>query len=170
MPTFQMHCLNYAERYVILIPFGARFIGCMRVTLMRALLASCFSMAAFPHGASAQTAADAQPVAGAQAACRISGSAPLDPRCVPTPMSIAQARAKAEALVAVGRPGVKVCRALVVGIAVRDWIRGEVIEVRADRIGVRIADPGRQPHVVDDKPLVKGATVWSDATEWTPCI
>jgi hypothetical protein len=89
---------------------------------------------------------------------------------MPTPMMIARARAKTEALLAVGKPGVIVCRALRVGIAVRDWIRGEVIEVNADRISVRIDDPGQQPHVVDERPLVKGMTIWSSATEWTPCI
>ena len=88
----------------------------------------------------------------------------------PTPMMIARARAKTEALAAVGKPGVKVCRALLVGIAVRDWIRGEVTAVDADRISVRIDDPGRQPHVVDNQPLVKGMTIRSAASEWTPCL
>jgi len=88
---------------------------------------------------------------------------------MPTQMMIARARAKTESVLAVGRPGVKVCRAQLVGIAVRDWIRGEVIEVDADRISVRIDDPGQQPHVMDDRPLVKGMTIWSAATEWTPC-
>lgn len=89
---------------------------------------------------------------------------------MPTRMMIARARAKTEALAAVGRPGVKVCRALLVGIAVRDWIRGEVTAVDADRIEVRIDDPGRQPHMVGGRPLVKGMTIWSEAVEWTPCL
>jgi hypothetical protein len=89
---------------------------------------------------------------------------------VPTPMMIARSRAKAEALLAVGKPGVKVCHALRVGIAVRDWIRGEVMEVNVDRIRVRIDDPGRQPHAIDERPLVKGMTIWSAASEWTPCL
>ena len=88
----------------------------------------------------------------------------------PTPAMIARARAKTETLAAVAKPGVKVCRALVVGIAVRDWIRGEVIAVHADRIEVRIDDPGRQPHEIDGKPLAKGMTHWFDASAWTPCI
>jgi hypothetical protein len=89
---------------------------------------------------------------------------------VPTPMMIARARAKTETLAAVGKPGIKVCRALLVGIAVRDWIRGEVTAVDADRIQVRIDDPGRQPHMVDERPLVKGMSIRSAATEWTPCL
>ncbi len=88
----------------------------------------------------------------------------------PTPMMIARARAKTEVLAAVGKPGVKVCRALLVGIAVRDWIRGEVMALDADRISVRIDDPGRQPHVIGDRPLVKGMILWSAAAEWTPCL
>ena len=89
---------------------------------------------------------------------------------MPTPMMIARARAKTETLIAVAKPGVKVCRALPVGIAVRDWIRGEVTAVDAARIEVRIDDPGQQPHVIDARPLVKGMLFWSDAGEWTPCI
>ncbi len=88
---------------------------------------------------------------------------------LPTPKMVARARAKTEALAAVGKPGVKVCRALLVGIAVRDWIRGEVTAVEADRIAVRIDDAGRQPHVIDNQPLVKGMTIRSAAEEWTPC-
>lgn len=89
---------------------------------------------------------------------------------VPTPMMIARARAKTEALAAVAKRGVKVCRALLVGIAVHDWIHGEVTAVDADRIEVRIDDPGRQPHVVGERQLVKGMSIWSAATDWTPCL
>ena len=88
----------------------------------------------------------------------------------PTPMMIAQARAKTEARAAVARAGVKVCRALLVGIAVRDWIRGEVTAVDADKVAVRIVDAGQHPHVIDTLPLVKGRTIWSAATDWTPCF
>jgi hypothetical protein len=88
----------------------------------------------------------------------------------PTPMMIARARAKTETLAAVGKPGVRVCRALQVGIAVRDWIRGEVTAVDAERIAVRIDDPGRQPHAIDNQSLVKGMTLWSEAADWTPCL
>ena len=88
---------------------------------------------------------------------------------MPTRSMIARARAKTETLAAVAKPGAKVCSALPVGIAVRDWIRGEVTAVDAERIAVRIDDPGRQPHVVGGRPLAKGVTIWSAAAEWTPC-
>ena len=89
---------------------------------------------------------------------------------MPTRPMIARARAKTETLVAVAKHGVKVCRTLLVGIAVRDWIRGEVTAVDAERIAVRIDDPGVQPHVIDARPLVKGMTFWTAAAEWTPCL
>ncbi len=89
---------------------------------------------------------------------------------MPTRAMIARARAKSENLAAVAKPGVKVCRALQVGIAVRDWIRGEVTAVDAERIAVRINDPGRQPHVFDGQQLASGMTLWFAAAEWTPCV
>ncbi len=89
---------------------------------------------------------------------------------LPTRAMIARARAKSETLAAVAKPGVKVCRVLTVGIAVRDRIRGQVTAVGADRIEVRIDDPGQQPHVVDARPLAKGMRFWSPAAEWTPCL
>jgi hypothetical protein len=88
----------------------------------------------------------------------------------PTRMMIARARAKTETLAAVGKPGAKVCRVLLVGFAVRDLIRGEVMTVDVDRVAVRIDDPGRQPHMIDGRLLVKGMTTESAAAEWTPCL
>jgi hypothetical protein len=88
---------------------------------------------------------------------------------MPTPAMIARARAKTETLAAVAQPGVKVCRALPVGIAVRDWIRGEVTAVDGERIDVRIDDAGKQPHAVDGRPLAKGMIIRSAAMEWLPC-
>ena len=67
-----------------------------------------------------------------------------------------------------GTPAVKVRRALLVGIVVRDWIRAEVMELNADRISVRIDDLGRRSHAIGERPLVKGMTIWPAATEWTP--
>jgi len=89
---------------------------------------------------------------------------------MPTPMMIARERAERVALDAVGKPGVKVCREITVGIAVRDWIRGEVIAVEAERVAVRIDDPGKNPNMIDNVPLEKGVTVWSRATDWVPCL
>ena len=87
-----------------------------------------------------------------------------------TEADIAMARAKAEKLAATAKLGAKVCRALPVGIAVHDWIRGVVIAVDAERIEVRVDDPGQQPHVIAGRPLVKGTRFWSAATDWMPCV
>ena len=88
---------------------------------------------------------------------------------MPTPMMIAQARAMTETIVAVAKPGVRVCRALPVGIAVRDWIRGKVTAVDGERIEVRIDDPGTQPHAINGRPLIAGTSFWSAAEKWKPC-
>jgi hypothetical protein len=44
-----------------------------------------------------------------------------------------------------------------------------VTAVNADRVTARIEDAGRHPHMIGDKPLVKGMSVESAATDWTPC-
>ena len=84
-------------------------------------------------------------------------------------MMIARARENAAHIAAVFKPGVKVCRVLLVGIAERDWIRGEVTAVNAERISVRLDDPGQHPHVIEDRLAMKGAVVSSAAAEWTRC-
>ena len=88
---------------------------------------------------------------------------------VPTPMMIARARAERAALDALGQTGVKVCRAVTLGIANRDWVRGEVIAVGAGKIAVRIDDPGSESLTLDNVRLVKGAIVWSETKQWTAC-
>jgi hypothetical protein len=87
-----------------------------------------------------------------------------------TPRMLARARAHAEHVVAVGRPGVRVCRDLLVGSVTRDRVRGTVAKVDADRIAVRIIDPGRFPHTIGNVALAKGATVWDEIMAWTPCL
>src|SRR5438876_11094413 len=71
---------------------------------------------------------------------------------------------------AVAHRGVTVCRQLLVGIAERDWIRGEVIDVQGEAIAVRIEDSGRFPHILKGIPIVPGAVLWNSAMTWTPCI
>lgn len=71
---------------------------------------------------------------------------------------------------AVARPGVTVCRQLMVGIAERDWVRGRVAEVRDAAVGVRINNPGRFPHILQKTPVVPGAVLWAAPDVWTPCV
>jgi len=71
---------------------------------------------------------------------------------------------------AVAKPGAKVCRQMQVGIAERDWVRGVVMEVGGEKIGVRIDDPGRFPHSLNGTAVVRGVLVRDTASAWTPCL
>jgi hypothetical protein len=71
---------------------------------------------------------------------------------------------------AVSHPGTTVCRQLMVGIAERDWVRGEVVEVGDQIIGVRIRDSGRFPHMVGKTAIVPGTVIWAAPVAWTPCV
>ena len=83
----------------------------------------------------------------------------------------ALARALAEsATVAVARPGIKVCRAFQVGLVERDWIRGEVVDLRGDSIAVRIADAGKFPHSLNSVAVERGTVVWDAPSAWIPCV
>ncbi len=86
-----------------------------------------------------------------------------------TPAMIARARASAEFAAAVGRPGARVCRVMTVGITTQDWVRGRVTAVEADRIAVRIDDPGRFSHTLNGIAVVRDAVLWDAATAWIPC-
>ena len=71
---------------------------------------------------------------------------------------------------AVAHRGVTVCRQLLVGIAERDWIRGEVVDVQGQVIAVRIEDSGRFPHILKGISIVPGAVLWNAPGAWTPCV
>ena len=88
----------------------------------------------------------------------------------PTPMMLALRKFQEEARSAVAKEGVKVCRELPIGIAERDWIRGTVVAKKDERVGIRIDDAGRYPHVVSNVEIRKGETIWDAPTEWTPCF
>jgi hypothetical protein len=142
-------------------------------------LLACFAAAAlFPLGASGQTGCrvlDPELARIYQGGCKHGLAEGYgDPYAAaydsPAPMMLAQAQTKAETLATVGKPGEKVCRIIPVGIAVHDRIRGEVKAVDADRVTVRIEDAGRHPHMIGDRPLVKGMSVESAAADWTPCL
>ncbi len=86
-----------------------------------------------------------------------------------TPGMIARTRAYAERMVAVGKPGVRVCRDLIVGTVTRDRVRGVVTAVKDGRIAVRIDDPGRFPHTIGNVPVAKGVTIQDEIMLWAPC-
>ncbi len=87
----------------------------------------------------------------------------------PTPMMQARAKFTTEARAAVAKESTKVCRELAFGIAERDWIRGTVVAVSADKVGIRIDDTGHYPHVIGGVQIRKGEVLWDSPEPWTPC-
>jgi hypothetical protein len=81
---------------------------------------------------------------------------------VGTDMMRARAKFNAEALAAVAKEGQKVCREMPQPGA-RDWVRGIVVGIEGEHVGVRIDDPGKGAH------YPKGEVVWDLARVWTPC-
>ena len=86
-----------------------------------------------------------------------------------TPNMMARARAEMELRNAVAKPGAKVCRKMTIGIASTDWIRGTVMAVEADRIAVRIDDPGQFFETIGNTPIAKGITIRDAISAWAPC-
>jgi hypothetical protein len=87
-----------------------------------------------------------------------------------TAMMIARAKFEQEARAAVAKPGQKVCREMPVGIGGGDWVRGTVVQVDAERVAVRIDDPGVHAHVIADVEARRGEIIWDAPTGWTPCF
>lgn len=86
-----------------------------------------------------------------------------------TPRMTARAWTYAEHAAAVGKPGVKVCREMLVGITTRDRVSGTVMAVESDRILVRIDDAGRFQHSLGNNVITKGITIRDATTAWIPC-
>ena len=87
----------------------------------------------------------------------------------PTKGMIARSRAQAERAAAVGRVGAKVCREMEVGVGSRETLRGVVTGVDAERITVRIEDPGVLDHTIDGHVVRKGSVVVDLLKSWLPC-
>jgi hypothetical protein len=85
-----------------------------------------------------------------------------------TPMMLAQRKFAEEAMQAVGREGQAVCREMPIGIALSEWVRGVVMGVSGDQVGVRIDAPGER-HVIAGVELRAGDIVWDKPTAWIPC-
>ena len=84
--------------------------------------------------------------------------------------AVARTIAETAARVAASKVGAKVCRRVTVGISEHDWIRGVVTEIEADRIRVRIEDPGRFPQVLDGTTIARGALISDSPLNWLPCV
>lgn len=87
-----------------------------------------------------------------------------------TPMMIARAKFEEESRKAVAKVGQKVCRRMPIGIARSEWIRGEVVALSGDQVGVRVDDAGTHPHVISNAQVRKGDVVWDLPFPWTPCL
>jgi len=86
-----------------------------------------------------------------------------------TPMMLARRKFEQEAKSAVAKEGQKVCREMPIGIAHGEWIRGVVVGVSGEQVGVRVDEPGVNSHVVAGVALRAGDVVWDAPTGWTPC-
>ncbi|MGA8005286.1 MAG: hypothetical protein WCA17_04240 [Burkholderiales bacterium] len=87
----------------------------------------------------------------------------------PTPMMLARRRFHEESRKAVAKQGQKVCRAMQVGIARHEWIRGTVVGVEGDRVAVRIDRPGTYGEAIAGVELKKDEVIWDAPYGWTPC-
>jgi len=85
-----------------------------------------------------------------------------------TPMMLAQRKFAEEAKKAVATEGQAVCREMPVGIALSEWIRGVVVGVAGDQVGVRVDQPGDR-QVVAGVELQAGDIVWEKPMAWVPC-
>jgi hypothetical protein len=88
-----------------------------------------------------------------------------------TPMMIARFRATREAMSAMVKPGVKVCRESSVGIGLKEWIEGETLagDAAAFQVVVRITKLGQTPLVVAGANVALGETVRDHPLNWIPC-
>jgi hypothetical protein len=87
-----------------------------------------------------------------------------------TPMMLARRKFEEEAKKAVAVEGQKVCRQVLAGVAPGEWIRGTVVGVSGEQVGVRLDEPGTHRPTIAGVELQKGDVVWDSATEWTPCL
>lgn len=88
---------------------------------------------------------------------------------VPTGRMMARTEDQRVRQAAVSKSGLMVCRRMLVGSVVHDWLRGVVEKVDGAEIEVRIVDPGQFDHRVRGEPAGKGAIVRDWALMWTPC-
>lgn len=86
-----------------------------------------------------------------------------------TPMMLARATFQREAQAALSRPGTRACREMRIGLTEREWIHGTVMQAGDGKVAIRIEHTGTHLHVVAGVEVIKGDTVWDDATLWVPC-
>ncbi len=91
------------------------------------------------------------------------------PRSEESTQALARAVAETTARAFIAKPGVKVCRLILVAIAEREWIRGEVVEVLPKSVRIRIDEGSRYAQSINGTPLVRGSVLEDRPEDWTPC-
>ncbi len=79
------------------------------------------------------------------------------------------ARAHAERMVVLSRPGAKVCRKVPVGIAQVDLVSGVVLTTEGERVRIRIEGVGRLNNQLDGRVIAPGDEILEDADRWFAC-
>lgn len=87
-----------------------------------------------------------------------------------SPSMRARSNAYVAAVAAASRVGIRICQERLVGIGVRESIKGTVTIADGDAITVRIEDPGQMGHVMQGQNLLRGSVVQSRAHQWKPCL
>jgi hypothetical protein len=89
-----------------------------------------------------------------------------------SPMMLSRYRAHVEAIRAMEKPGLKLCREASKGIGLKEQILATTVAVNAARqiVSVRITKLGQVPLVIAGSQVKEGDTVWDDPLNWTPCL
>jgi hypothetical protein len=88
----------------------------------------------------------------------------------PTPRMYARSRAYVEHVVAVAKPGNRICKSVAIGIGIQDWVRGTVVELKDDKVAVRLDDAGRFQQTASGSNMKAGDIIWEPARSWIPCL
>ncbi len=113
------------------------------------------------HGIGARTWANGDRYVGEWRAGR-----PMGPF---TPSMVRREREYAERATAVGIPGARVCRKIVEGIAVPHWVSGRAVGLAAERLRVKLDDPGTLALVLNGALVSAGMEIEDDFLSWIPC-
>jgi len=114
------------------------------------------------HGAGVYTWPDGRELAGQWQDDR-------PPTALPPAMQ-ATVRAHAERMVALSRPGTKVCRNVPVGTVQVDTVKATVLSLNADRVRLRIESVGRLSRQLDGRQIAVGEEIEVSVEGWGACL
>jgi hypothetical protein len=89
-----------------------------------------------------------------------------------SPMMLPRYRAHVEAIRAMEKPGLKLCRESSKGIGLKEQILATTVAVNAaaQAVSIRITKLGQAPLIIAGSQVKEGDTVWDDPLNWTPCL